>query len=66
MPVPARRERPMFADLMDWLEGEFPALPIMRPFTGATWCTSKTTSQRESTWRRATRNRPGKGRRDHR
>ena len=34
MAVPARRERPMFADLMDWLEGEFPALPIMRPFTG--------------------------------
>ncbi len=32
--VPARRERPMFADLMDWLETEFPALPIMRPFTG--------------------------------
>jgi HSP20 family protein len=32
--VPARRERPMFADLMDWLESEFPALPIMRPFTG--------------------------------
>jgi HSP20 family molecular chaperone IbpA len=25
----------MFADLMDWLEGEFPALPIMRPFSGA-------------------------------
>jgi HSP20 family molecular chaperone IbpA len=24
----------MFADLMDWLQGEFPALPIMRPFTG--------------------------------
>jgi HSP20 family molecular chaperone IbpA len=24
----------MFAELMDWLEGEFPALPIMRPFTG--------------------------------
>jgi HSP20 family protein len=34
MTVPARRERPMFAELMDWLEGEFPALPIMRPFTG--------------------------------
>lgn len=34
MTVPARRERPMFADLMDWLEDEFPALPIMRPFTG--------------------------------
>ena len=36
MTVPARRERPMFADPMDWLEGEFPALPIMRPFTGVT------------------------------
>jgi HSP20 family protein len=34
MTVPARRERPMFAELMDWLEGEFPALPIPRPFTG--------------------------------
>ena len=34
MTVPARRERPRFAELMDWLEGEFPALPIMRPFTG--------------------------------
>jgi HSP20 family protein len=34
MTVPARRERPMFADLMDWFESEFPALPIMRPFTG--------------------------------
>jgi HSP20 family protein len=34
MTVPARRERPMFAELMDWLEGEFPALPITRPFTG--------------------------------
>jgi HSP20 family protein len=34
MTVPARRERPMFADLMDWLETDFPALPIMRPFTG--------------------------------
>jgi HSP20 family protein len=34
MTVPARRERPMFAELMDWLEGGFPALPIMRPFTG--------------------------------
>jgi HSP20 family protein len=33
MTVPARRERPMFAELMDWLEGEFPALPIRRPFT---------------------------------
>jgi HSP20 family protein len=34
MTVPAKRERPMFAELVDWLEGEFPALPIMRPFTG--------------------------------
>lgn len=34
MTVPARRERPMFGDLMDWFESEFPALPIMRPFTG--------------------------------
>jgi HSP20 family protein len=34
MTVPARRERPMFADLMDWFESEFSALPIMRPFTG--------------------------------
>jgi HSP20 family molecular chaperone IbpA len=24
----------MFGDLMDWFESEFPALPIMRPFTG--------------------------------
>jgi hypothetical protein len=28
MTVPARRERPMFAELMDWLQGELPALPI--------------------------------------
>jgi HSP20 family molecular chaperone IbpA len=35
MTVPARRERPPFADLMDWLEGEFPALPTMRPFSAA-------------------------------
>ena len=34
MAVPARRERPMFTEFMDWLEGEFPALPIMRPFAG--------------------------------
>jgi HSP20 family protein len=34
MAVPARRERPMFAELMDWLEGGFPALPATRPFTG--------------------------------
>jgi HSP20 family protein len=34
MAVPARRERPMFAEFMDWLEGELPAMPIMRPFTG--------------------------------
>lgn len=26
----ARRERPMFAELVDWLEGEFP--PMFRPF----------------------------------
>ena len=31
MAVPARRERPMFTEFMDWLEGEFPALPSMRP-----------------------------------
>jgi HSP20 family protein len=35
MALPARRERPMFADLMDWLEAGFPTLPITRPFTGA-------------------------------
>jgi HSP20 family protein len=34
MTVPTRRERPTFGDLMDWFESEFPALPIMRPFTG--------------------------------
>ena len=34
MAVPARRERPMFTEFMDWLEGEFPALPSMRPFAG--------------------------------
>jgi HSP20 family protein len=34
MTTPAKRERPMFADLVDWLEGEFPALPMMRPFGG--------------------------------
>jgi HSP20 family protein len=34
MALPAKRERAMFADLMDWLEGGFPGLPIMRPFTG--------------------------------
>jgi HSP20 family protein len=34
MTMPARRERPMFADLVDWLEGEFPSLPLMRPFAG--------------------------------
>jgi HSP20 family protein len=28
----ARRERPMVAELFDWLEGEFP--PAFRPFTG--------------------------------
>ena len=32
MAVPARRERPMFTEFMDWLEGELPALP--RPFSG--------------------------------
>ena len=26
MTTPARRERPMFAELVDWLEGEFPGL----------------------------------------
>jgi HSP20 family protein len=35
MTTPARRDRPMFADLVDWLEGEFPSLPLMRPFAGA-------------------------------
>jgi HSP20 family protein len=28
------RERP-FVDLVDWLEGEFPALPVFRPLIGA-------------------------------
>jgi HSP20 family molecular chaperone IbpA len=31
----ARRERGTFADMLDWLETEFPALPVFRPFTGA-------------------------------
>jgi HSP20 family molecular chaperone IbpA len=35
MTTPARRERPMFAELVDWLEGGFPTLPVMRPFSGA-------------------------------
>jgi HSP20 family molecular chaperone IbpA len=35
MTTPARRERPMFAELVDWLEGGFPTLPVMRPFGGA-------------------------------
>jgi HSP20 family protein len=30
-----RRERPLFTDLFDWLEGEFPALPVFRPLIGA-------------------------------
>jgi HSP20 family protein len=30
----ARRDRGTFADLFDWLEAEFPALPVFRPFTG--------------------------------
>jgi len=25
----------MFAELVDWLEGELPSLPLMRPFAGA-------------------------------
>jgi HSP20 family protein len=33
MTTPARRERPMFAELVDWLEGGFP--PLMRPFAGS-------------------------------
>lgn len=33
--TPARRERPMFAELVDWLEGGFPSMPFMRPFAGA-------------------------------
>ncbi len=32
MPGIVRRERPMFGELFDWLEGEFP--PRFRPFTG--------------------------------
>ena len=28
----ARRDRPVFGELFDWLEGEFP--PMFRPFTG--------------------------------
>lgn len=35
MTTPARRERPMFAELVDWLEGGFPGLPMMRPFSGS-------------------------------
>ncbi|MEI8406637.1 MULTISPECIES: Hsp20/alpha crystallin family protein [unclassified Kribbella] len=32
----ARRERGSFADLLDWLEAEIPAFPVLpRPFTGA-------------------------------
>lgn len=32
----ARRERGTFADMLDWLEAEFPAFPVFaRPFTGA-------------------------------
>ena len=34
MTTPARRERPMFAELVDWLEGEFPGSPLMRRFAG--------------------------------
>jgi HSP20 family protein len=34
MTTPARRERPMFSELVDWLEGGFPGLP-MRPFAGS-------------------------------
>ena len=29
-----KRERGTFADLVDWLESEFPALPAFRPFGG--------------------------------
>ena len=29
-----RRESPLFTDLFDWLEGEFPALPVFRPLIG--------------------------------
>lgn len=32
----ARREHSTFADMLDWLEAEFPAFPVFaRPFTGA-------------------------------
>jgi HSP20 family protein len=34
MTTPARRERPMFSELVDWLEGGFPGLPV-RPFAGS-------------------------------
>jgi HSP20 family protein len=34
MTTPARRERPMFAELVDWLEGGFAGLPV-RPFVGS-------------------------------
>jgi HSP20 family protein len=30
-----KRESPLFTDLFDWLEGEFPALPVFRPLIGA-------------------------------
>lgn len=29
-----KRERSTFADLFDWLENEFPAMPVLRPFAG--------------------------------
>jgi len=29
-----KRERGTFADLFDWLENEFPAMPVFRPFAG--------------------------------
>lgn len=29
-----KRERSTFADLVDWLESEFPAIPALRPFAG--------------------------------
>ena len=29
-----KRERGTFADLLDWLESEFPAIPAFRPFAG--------------------------------
>jgi len=29
-----KRERGTFADLVDWLESEFPAIPAFRPFAG--------------------------------